>query len=138
MDNNTEKILTEAVRAGIKVLEYPTTNIKPVAALQKQFYMSTATGELRVLVKSELDDERLAANSYKVNDAKMLMRRHLETLGLDIPDKKINFVLDDFFRSPNTKLIKRFDFDPRPQGDDTLNYWTQPLIKGKPGSRDDI
>ncbi len=138
MDNNTEKILTEAVRAGIKVIEYPTSNIKPVAALQKQFYMSTATGELRVLDKSELDDERLAANSYKVNDAKMLMKRHLETLGLDIPDKKINFVIDDFFRSPNTKLIKRFDFDPRPQGDDTLNYWKPPLIKGKPGSWDVI
>ena len=100
MDNNTEKILTQAVRAGIKVLEYPTSNIKPVTALQKQFYMSTATGELRVLVKSELDDERLAANSYKVNDAKMLMRRHLETLGLNIPDKNIKDVLEDFFSSP--------------------------------------
>ena len=59
----------------------------------------------------------------------MLMRRHLETLGLDIPDKKINFfVLDDFFRSPNTKLIKRFDFTHDHKAM-TLVHWKLPLIK---------
>ena len=134
MDNNTEKILTQAVREGMKVLEYPTTNIKPVAALQKRFYLSTASGELRVIDKSEIDNRELTANYYKESDSKKLMIRHLEQLGLDVPDSKIKFVLNDFFSSPNTKLIKRFDFDPRPQGEDTLNSWKAPLIKGKPGT----
>ena len=118
----------------MKVLEYPTTNIKPVAALQKRFYLSTASGELRVIDKSEIDNRELTANYYKESDSKKLMIRHLEQLGLDVPDSKIKFVLNDFFSSPNTKLIKRFDFDPRPQGEDTLNSWKAPLIKGKPGT----
>jgi hypothetical protein len=117
------------------VLQYRAPTEQPVQALQRRFYLCVATGHLRVVAKEELEDgdELAAPNYYSVMDAKVLLRRALESLPLDIPQGQHRFIIEDFFSSPNTRIVNKFAFDPRDLPDDTLNLWIKPPIKPVPG-----
>lgn len=133
MPNEAE--ITKAIKTALKVVNHPTNKTQPVKALQKEFFICTATGKLSVMVKDELDDtsELAHPNYYTKDDAVLLMRRRLEVMAYPIEEEDFKYIYKDFFASPNTKVIKRFAFDPEPQAEDTHNFWIDPILKGKPG-----
>ena len=110
---------------------YIDTPEKPVHALQKRFCLCKANGNLCVIAREEIEDtdELAVINYYSIQNARVLLRRALESLPLDVPPGQHKFIIDDFLHSPNTKIVSKFAFDPRQLSEDTLNLWVKPPIK---------
>ena len=110
---------------------YIDTPEKPIHALQKRFCLCKANGKLSVIAIEEVEDtdELAVINHYSIQHAKVLLRRALESLPLDIAEGGYKFIIDDFLHSPNTRVVSKFAFDPRNLPDDTLNSWVKPPIK---------
>ncbi len=107
-----------------------TPAINPLVELQKEFLLSTIGGEIRVMSLSEIDTVKKGkagnVEMYKISDAKILLKRHLETLPVSCEVKKVT---EEFFASPNTKVYSEIAFSPLKTPQTTLNYWVDsPVI----------
>ena len=107
----------------------------PLAALQEAFCLLRLSGELRVGDRREIAAIQAGTRAgdlsmFKQNDAKILMKRHLETLPVASNPKT---VCEEFFISPNTIEYTDIAFSPLPSLPSTLNYWTGSRVVPSPG-----
>jgi len=110
--------------------------IDPLVELQKCFSLVKLSGELRIADRQEIADvlsggRHDEVSFYKLGDAKLLMRRELETLPVS---SKPNQVIDDFLVNPNTHVYDAVAFTPLPTPSTTLNYWVDSPVVPLRGS----
>ena len=102
--------------------------------LQKQFALIDFCGEIRIVKCSDIDTNNPHGFSfYSRADAKIMMTRALEKLPLA---SKTQETLDQFYRSPKTKLFLGTAFSPKAMRSDLLNFWRPPKT-GKAGGNFD-
>ena len=125
-----EGLNTHIVAADKQVVE-----VNGLLILQARFALSEIGGELRVIdleQVAEIQDGRgdTNLNLYKLSDAKILMRRHLQGRSIITTE---NDDVKNFFIQRTTQAFRKICFRPGESSNSELNLWAEPPIRPQKG-----
>lgn len=125
-----EGLNTHIVAADKQVVE-----VNGLLILQARFALSEIGGELRVIdleQVAEIQDGRgdTNLNLYKLSDAKILMRRHLQGRSIITTE---NDDVKNFFIQRTTQAFRKICFRPGGSSNSELNLWAEPPIRPQKG-----
>ena len=121
------------------LVQLGTSTINPLQEIQKRFSLINLSGKFYVIDNEEVADLK-SGNAkeiyfYEFKDAKILMRRILQTLPVT---SKIDTIFNQFEDDIHTKCYKKISFSPIKVPSDTLNCWVGPTLDTKESQWDHL
>ena len=125
----------EGLNTHIVAADKQAVEVNGLLILQARFALSEIGGELRVIdleQVAEIQDGRGDANLnlYKLSDAKILMRRHLQGRSIITTE---NDDVKNFFIQRTTQAFRKICFRPGKSSNSELNLWAEPPIRPQKG-----
>ena len=125
----------EGLNTQIVAANKQTVEVNGLLILQARFALSEIGGELRVIdleQVAEIQDGRgdTNLNLYKLSDAKILMRRHLQGRSIITSE---NDDVKNFFIKRTTQAFRKICFRPGKSSNSELNLWAEPTILPQKG-----
>ena len=125
----------EGLNTQIVAADKQAVEVNGLLILQARFALSEIGGELRVIdlkQVAEIQDGRgdTNLNLYKLSDAKILMRRHLQGRSIITTE---NDDVKNFFIQRTTQAFRKICFRPGKSSNSELNLWAEPPIRPQKG-----
>ena len=125
----------EGLNTHIVAADKQAVEVNGLLILQARFALSEIGGELRVIdleQVAEIQDGRgdTNLNLYKLSDAKILMRRHLQGRSIITTE---NDDVKNFFIQRTTQAFRKICFRPGESSNSELNLWAEPPIRPQKG-----